>query len=39
VAADRPPRLSNNGLADPTLANFSVAHDQADVIPLILQAQ
>jgi glucosylceramidase len=29
----------NNGVADPTLANFSIAHDQADVIPIILQAQ
>jgi glucosylceramidase len=29
----------NGGTPDPTLANFSVAHDQADVIPLILQAQ
>jgi len=29
----------NNGQADPTLANFSIAHDQADIIPLILQAQ
>jgi glucosylceramidase len=28
----------NNGVADPTLANFSVAHDLADVIPIILQA-
>src|SRR6202008_1019839 len=29
----------NNGVADPTLANFSIAHDQADVIPIVLQAQ
>jgi glucosylceramidase len=29
----------NNGTADPSLANFSVAHDQADVIPIILQAR
>jgi glucosylceramidase len=29
----------NNGQADPTLANFSIAHDQADIIPLILEAQ
>ena len=29
----------NNGTADPTLANFSIAHDQADVIPIILQAR
>ena len=29
----------NGGVADPTLANFSIAHDQADVIPLILQAR
>jgi glucosylceramidase len=29
----------NNGVADPTLANFSIAHDQTDVIPIILQAR
>jgi glucosylceramidase len=29
----------NGGIADPTLANFSIAHDQADIIPLILQAK
>jgi len=29
----------NNGQGDPTLANFSVAHDQADIIPIIVQAQ
>src|SRR5580704_108928 len=29
----------NNGVADPSLANFSIAHDQADIIPLIKQAQ
>jgi glucosylceramidase len=29
----------NNGVADPALANFSIVHDQADVIPVILQAQ
>jgi len=29
----------NNGVADPTLANFSIAHDQVDIIPLILQAK
>ena len=29
----------NNGVADPTLANFSISHDQADVIPIILQAR
>jgi glucosylceramidase len=29
----------NNGQPDPTLASFSIAHDQADIIPLILQAQ
>ena len=29
----------NNGAADPTLANFSVAHDSADVIPIIQLAQ
>jgi glucosylceramidase len=27
------------GQADPTLANFSISHDQADVIPLLLQAK
>jgi hypothetical protein len=29
----------NNGAPDPILANFSIAHDQADVIPIILQAK
>ncbi|MGC1478629.1 MAG: carbohydrate-binding protein, partial [Terriglobales bacterium] len=29
----------NGGVADPTLANFSIAHDQVDIIPLILQAK
>ncbi|MGD0326603.1 MAG: hypothetical protein ABSD45_23010 [Terriglobia bacterium] len=29
----------NGGQPDPTLANFSIAHDQADIIPLILQAK
>ena len=29
----------NNGNADPTLANFSIAHDQTDIIPIILQAK
>jgi glucosylceramidase len=29
----------NNGVADPTLASFSVVHDQADIIPIILQAR
>ncbi len=29
----------NSGLADPTLGNFSIAHDQGDVIPIILQAR
>jgi O-glycosyl hydrolase len=29
----------NAGQADPTLANFSIAHDQTDIIPLILQAK
>jgi len=29
----------NNGQADPTLAHFSIAHDQVDIIPLILQAR
>jgi glucosylceramidase len=27
------------GQTDPTLANFSIAHDQADIIPLIQQAK
>jgi O-glycosyl hydrolase len=29
----------NNGQPDPTLAHFSIAHDQADIIPLIVQAK
>jgi len=29
----------NNGQADITLANFSIAHDQTDIIPIILQAR
>lgn len=29
----------NNGVADPTLANFSTAHDDAYIIPIIKQAQ
>jgi len=29
----------NNGQADPTLAHFSIAHDQVDIIPLVLQAK
>jgi glucosylceramidase len=29
----------NNGAADPTLANFSIAHDQADIIPFLLLAK
>jgi len=29
----------NNGTPDPGLSNFSVAHDQADILPIILQAQ
>jgi glucosylceramidase len=29
----------NNGQADPTLAHFSIAHDQVDIIPLILKAK
>jgi glucosylceramidase len=29
----------NNGNADLPLANFSIAHDQADIIPIILQAK
>jgi O-glycosyl hydrolase len=29
----------NNGQADPTLAHFSIAHDQVDIIPLILEVK
>jgi glucosylceramidase len=29
----------NNNVADPTLANFSIAHDQAYILPLITQAK
>jgi glucosylceramidase len=29
----------NNSVADPTLANFSIAHDQADIIPFLLLAK
>jgi glucosylceramidase len=29
----------NNGVADPTLTNFSIAHDQTDIIPLISEAK
>jgi glucosylceramidase len=29
----------NAGQSDPTLANFSIAHDQQDIIPLIVQAR
>jgi glucosylceramidase len=29
----------NNGTADPTLANFSILHDQADIIPFLLLAK
>lgn len=29
----------DDGPADPTLASFSIAHDQADIIPLTLQAK
>jgi glucosylceramidase len=29
----------DDGAADPTLANFSIAHDVTDVIPIILQAR
>ena len=29
----------DDGAADPTLANFSIAHDVADIIPLIKQAK
>jgi glucosylceramidase len=28
-----------SGQTDPTLASFSIAHDQADIIPLLLQAK
>jgi len=28
-----------SGQTDPTLANFSIAHDQQDIIPIILQAR
>jgi len=31
--------IGNNGAADPTLANFSIAHDQADIIPFLLLAK
>jgi glucosylceramidase len=29
----------DDGAADPTLANFSIAHDQADILPLTKQAK
>jgi len=29
----------NNGVADPALNNFSIAHDQADIIPFLLLAK
>lgn len=29
----------NGGTADPTLMNFSIAHDQADILPLTLKAR
>jgi glucosylceramidase len=29
----------NNGVADPTLASFSIAHDQTDIIPFLLLAK
>jgi glucosylceramidase len=29
----------NNAVADPTLANFSIAHDQTDIIPFLLLAK
>ncbi len=29
----------NNGVSDPTLANFSIAHDQTDIIPFLLLAK
>lgn len=29
----------DDGSADPTLANFSIAHDQADILPLTLKAK
>jgi glucosylceramidase len=31
--------IFNNGVADPTLANFSIARDQADIIPFLLLAK
>jgi hypothetical protein len=31
--------ILNNGMADPTLANFSISHDQADIIPFLLLAK
>jgi glucosylceramidase len=31
--------IANNGAADPTLTNFSIAHDQADIIPFLLLAK
>jgi glucosylceramidase len=31
--------IFNNGVADPTLANFSIAHDQPDIIPFLLLAK
>jgi glucosylceramidase len=30
---------ANQGAPDPTLANFSIAHDQTDIIPFLLQAK
>jgi glucosylceramidase len=30
---------ANGGAADPTLANFSIAHDQTDIIPFLLLAK
>ena len=29
----------NNGVSDPTLANFSIAHDQTDIIPFLMLAK
>jgi len=31
--------IANGGAADPTLTNFSIAHDMKDIIPLIMQAK
>ena len=31
--------IANGGAADPTLTNFSIAHDMKDIIPLLMQAK